>query len=304
VISLFFVLLAVWFAERGVALWSWMALGAACLTRPQMLVFAFLVGIAFLRKFSWRQNLFAVSWTAILTFLLLVPLTLATSPSLPVDVMLNDLRIQEAGGNDVVLTTVSQDAYSVWPLVTYLAHGTSGLERAFTPSSAPFAGPVTYQRLSQVLSIAAMLLIGAVLLLRRRARSDAGGYVPLVALGIVAFLMLTTGLVATHFLLALPFLLLCRRWMGSTAYLSIVVIWTITTFVPMFGDMGLAISKLDYPLLAPAHNAVTLFFVKLYAWDRFITVGIVANLLALGLVTLLALRRPEAANGNTRRRPG
>ena len=295
VISLFFVLLAVWFAERGVPVWAWMALGAACLTRPQMLAFGFLLGIVFLRKFSWRTNLFAVSWTAILTFLLLAPFTLATSPSIPVDVMVNDLRIQEAGGNDVLLTTVSQDAYSVWPLVTYVAHGTSGLERAFTPSSTPLVGPLTYQRLSQIITIAAMLLVGGVLLGRRRRRDDAGEYLPLVALGIVAFLMLATGLVATHFLLALPLLLLCRRWMGKTAYFFIVLTWTVTTFVPMFGDLGVAISRLDYPLLSPAHNPITLFFVKLYAWDRFITVGIVANICAMILLGFLALRSARAA---------
>lgn len=290
VISLFFVLLAVWFAGRSVLVWAWMALAASCLTRPQMLVFAFLLGIVFLRKFTWRANLFAVSWTAILTFLLIAPVMLATSPSLPVDVMVNDLRIQEAGGNDVLLTTVSQDAYSVWPLVTYLAHGASSLERSFTPSSGLFAGHVTYQRLSQLLTVAAMLLVGGLLAFRKRVSED-GGYLPLVALGIVAFLMLATGLVATHFLLALPFLILCRRWLGNAAYLFIVLAWTLTTFVPMFGDMGLAISQLDYyPLLTPAHNAITSFFVKLYAWDRFITVGIVANCCALILLAILAFR--------------
>src|SRR3989442_4656836 len=296
VISLFFVLLAVRFAERSAPAWAWMALAASCLTRPQMLVFGFLLGIVFLRKFSWRQNLFAVSWTAILTFLILAPFTLATSPSLPVDVLVNDLRVQEAGGNDVLLTTVSQDAYSVWPLVTYVAHGTSGLERSFTPSSAPLAGPITYQRLSQLLTIAAMLLVGGLLIARRRIRNDDGGYLPLVALGIVAFLMLTTGLVATHFLLALPFLILCRRWIGNTPYFFIVLICTVTPLVPMFVDMGIAISRLDYPLLAPAHNAITAFFVKLYAWDRFITAGIVANICALIWLAFLALRsaRPAA----------
>ena len=295
VISLFFLLLAVWFAERAAPVWAWMALAAACLTRPQMLVFSFLLGIVFLRKFSWRRNLFAVSWAAILTFLLLAPFTLATSPSLPVDVMLNDLRIQEAGGNDVQLTTVSQDAYSVWPLVTYATHGKLGLERAFTPSSASLAGPITYQRFSQFLTIAAMFLIGGVLLIRRKLTTDPGEYLPVVALGVVTFLMLTTGLVATHFVLALPFLILTRRWLGNTTYLFIVLIWTITTFVPMFGDMGVAISRLDYPLLSPAHNPVTLFFVKLYAWDRFITVGIVANICALILLGIVALRSGRSA---------
>lgn len=290
VISLFFVLLAVWLAERAAPMGAWMALAAASLTRPQMLVFAFLLGIVFLRKFPWRQNLFAVSWTAILTFLLLAPFTLATSPSLPVDVLANDLRIQEGGSNDVQPPTVSQDAYSIWPLVTYVAHGTSGLERAFTPGSAQVAGSLTYQRLSQVLTIVAMLFVGWVLLVRRRGKDAVDDYLPVVTLGLVAFLMLTTGLVATYFVLALPFLLLCRRWLGTTAYLFIVVSWTITTFVPMFGDMGLSISRLDYPLLSPAHNPITLFFVKLYAWDRFMTVGIVANLCAMILLGFLALR--------------
>jgi hypothetical protein len=140
-----------------------------------------------------------------------------------------------------------------------------------------------------------MLLIGGVLLIRRKLTDEPGEYLPLVAVGIVAFLMLTTGIVATHFLLALPFLILCRRWLGTTAYLFIVLIWTVTTFVPMFGDMGLAISRLDYPLLSPAHNPITSFFVKLYAWDRFITVGIVANICALVVLALVSIRLVRSA---------
>jgi hypothetical protein len=81
--------------------------------------------------------------------------------------------------------------------------------------------------------------------------------------------------------------------LGNTAYFFIVLTWTVTTFVPMFGDMGISISRLDYPLLAPAHNAVTSFFVKLYAWDRFITVGIVANICALIWLAFLALSMPQ-----------
>jgi len=118
----------------------------------------------FLRKFDWRRNASAVSWTVILVFLGLAPLTLNTSASLPIDIMRNVFQIQEAGGNEVVLTTVSQDAYSVWPLITYLVHGASGLQRAFTPSSTVLIGPVTYLRLSQVLTLSAMLIVGAVLL--------------------------------------------------------------------------------------------------------------------------------------------
>jgi len=109
-----------------------------------------------------------------------------------------------------------------------------------------------------------------------------------VALGICSFLMLLTGVVATHFLLALPFLLLCRRWMGGVAYVYVAVIWTITTLVPMYGDMGGVISAADYPALAG--SALTRFVIGLYQWDRFITVSIVANICALAWLAWLTFR--------------
>jgi hypothetical protein len=303
VISLFFVLAAVLLAERNRPTLAWTALAAATLTRPQMVVFALLLGIVFLRKFSWRQNLFAISWTVIVVFLILAPFTLATSPSLPVDIMLNNFNIQEGGGNEVALTTVSQDAYSIWPFITYLAHGTSGVARTFTPSSDVLVGSLTYQRISQVLTLVALLSVGAVLLLRKRSSLASGGYLPLVALGMTSFLMLLTGIVATHFVLALPFLLLCRRWMGRAAYFYVAAIWTVTTFVPMFGDMGVVLSKQDYPLLAPATNAITKSFVDLYSWDRFITVAVVANTCAVIWLAYLTVGSGQIKFAPCHRRP-
>jgi hypothetical protein len=290
VISLFFVLAVVWFAEKGKAFWAWFALAAALMTRPQMIVFGLLLGIVLVRKFPIKQNLQAVSYAVIVTFIALLPLTLTISPSLPVDVTLNNFRIQQTGGNQDRLTTVSQDAYSIWPLVTYALHGTTGQARAFTPSSGHVIGDLTYQRLGLLLTITALLAVGAALALRRRADFENGGYLPLVALGIASFLMLLTGIVATHFLLALPFLLLCRRWMGNVAYFYVAVIWTVATFVPMYGDMGAVIGSADYPLLAQSQNAITRFVVALYAWDRFITVSIVANICAVIWLAYLIFR--------------
>jgi hypothetical protein len=295
VFSLFLVLLAILLAEKRMPLGAWLALMAAVLTRPQMVVFGLLIGIVLVRKFSWRENLSALSWTGVLAFLALVPFTLATGPSLPVDILLNNFHVQEAGGNAAALTTVSQDAYSVWPLVTYLVNGASGTARAFTPSSTLLVGTLTYQRLSQILTVAALLAVAGALLARRRTNAEPGGYLPLVALGIASFLMLLTGIVATHFLLALPFLLLCRRWMGGVAYYYVAVVWTITTFVPMYGDMGVAINSHAYPLLAPANNALTKLAVELYSWDRFITVSIVANICAVVWLAVVAFRPSSSA---------
>ncbi len=140
---------------------------------------------------------------------------------------------------------------------------------------------------------AAMLAIGAALLLRRRVVAEPGGYLALVALAIASFLMLPTGIVATHFLLALPFLLLCRRWMGGVAYLYLAVIWTVPPLRPCAATWAVAISSHAYPLLAPANNAVTKLFEQLYSWDRFITVSIVANIFALLWLAWL-ITRPVA----------
>lgn len=290
VISIFFVLVAILFALRRMPFWAWVALTAAVLTRPQMVVFGLLLGVVFLRQLGWRTNIAAISWTVIVTFVALVPLTLATSPSLPIDIMVNNLRVQEAGGNQATLTTVSQSAYSIWPLVTYAFHGVSGAQRAFTPSSERLLGSLSYQTVSQIVTALAMLVVTAALVFRKRYTIDSGGYLPLVAVGVTSFLMLLTGVVATHFLLALPLLLLCRRWMDSIAYCYVVAIWSISTFVPMFGDMGIVIGSKAYPLLAPDHNLVTRFFVALYSWDRFITVAIVANIGAVIWLAWLSVR--------------
>jgi len=302
VVSLFFVLAAVLFAEKHLPFWAWLALAAACLTRPQMLVFGLLLGIVFLRKFSWRENVNALSWTVIVSFITWLPLTFATSPSLPVDIMLNNFHVQEAGGNLAVLTTVSQDAYSLWPLVTFLSHGASGIQRSFTASSTPLIRSVTYQQVSQLLTLAALFAVSIALAIRKRAALEAGGYLPLVALGITTFLMLLTGLVATHFLLALPFLLLCRRWMTTVAYFYIAAIWTVSTLVPMLGEMAGAVPHQQWPFLAAQSDAINNFMLQLYTSDRFITTAIVANVCAVIWLAFAAFRRslPNGPSGNTR----
>jgi hypothetical protein len=293
VISLFFILLAVLMIEKHLPTAAWLALAAGCLTRPQMLVFGLLIGVVLLRKFSWRENVSALSWMVIVVFVVLVPFTLATSPSLPVDVMAYTFQAHETAALGVVVTPVSQDAYSVWPLAEYLTQGVTGFHKAFNPSTGAVLGPLTFQRLSQILTLSVVLIVAAYLWFRRRPIEEPGGYLPYVALGVTGFLMLLFGLIATHFLLALPFLILLRRWTGSVAYAYLVIIWTVTTFVTMYGDVGLSISAQDYPLFAAANNAVTKFFVNLYTADRFITVGIVANICAVIWLGYLTLRSPS-----------
>jgi hypothetical protein len=223
-------------------------------------------------------------------FIALVPFTLATSPSLPVDIMAYTFRAHETDAPGLVVTAVSQDAYSVWPLAEYFTQGATGFHKAFNPSTGAVLGSLTFQRLSQILTLSVVLIVAACLWFRRRPIEEPGGYLPYVALGVAGFLMLLFGLIATHFLLALPFLLMLRRWTGGVAYFYIVIIWTVTTFVTMYGDVGLSITAQDYPLFAASNNAVTRFVVWLYTGDRFITVGIVANICAVLWLGFLTLR--------------
>ena len=57
------------------------------------------------------------------------------------------------------------------------------------------------------------------------------------------------------------------------------------------GEMGAGLLYNDYPLLAPSRSAVTKFFVELYSSDRFITVGVLADVCALVWLVALAFGR-------------
>ncbi len=283
VVTLLPLLLSIWVAERRYPLPAWLALVAGAFTRPQMLVPAFLLGIVYLRKFSIKENVYAISWSIIIAFLFLAPFSLAISPSAWVDILSNQLRVQEAGGNEPAMTIVSLDAYNIWLLVARLTGAATGLARFHVPSSSALIGALTYQQVSQILVLIVILGMGLRLLGLRRTPVEPGEYLLPLAVGTVGFLVLKTGLVASHFIVGLPFLILCRKPVGDVAFYSIVGIWTATTFASMYGSLGFAIW--DVPYLAPAlhdtNNAVTRFFMNLHSSDWFITLGACANIAAL-----------------------
>ena len=106
--------------------------------------------------------------------------------------------------------------------------------------------------------------------------------------------MLLTGIGSPHFVLALPFIVLCRRWVSGWLYYSIVLAWTVTTLIPMYGILAIDLATADYlnlPLFGSNPPAITRLVASLYAWDRFITVGAVANLLALLSLLITTVRR-------------
>jgi hypothetical protein len=235
-----------------------------------------------LRRFSPLRNAYAVAWTVIVIFLLMLPFTIALSPSLPVDLMADVVRVQALGGNEKALTTVSLDVYSFWPLVTFFQASRSGLGRIFYPSSSPLIGALTYSQAGLLVTF--VVLIGAIGMLATRSKANliAGGYLPVVVFGFMGFLMFTTGLAATHFILALPLILLCRPWLSARAYYMIVIGWSLTTLIAMYGILAVDLANGDFlhvPLFglhAPL-RALTSWVAQLYTSNRVITAGVVIN---------------------------
>ena len=295
IVTLFPVLLAIWAAEKRRPVFAWLVLAAGALTRPQMLVPAFLLALVFFRKFSLRENVSAISWSVIAAFLVLAPFSLAISPSLPVDILANQLLVQEAGGNEPVLTIVYLDAYNIWLLVARATGVATGLGRFHVPSAASLIGAISYRQVSQLLVLIVVLGAGLTLLLRRRTAVEPGSYLLPLAVGTIGFLMLKTGLTAPHFIIGLPFLILCRRSIGSAACYAIVGIWTATTLASMYGSLGFAIWDVAHlaPALHDTNNAVTRFFMNLHSADWFITLGSAANTLALVWLIVGAVSKPR-----------
>jgi len=292
VISISFVMAAIWLALREHALPAWLMLALAALSRPQMLVAGWILGAIFLRTYSLRKNLHAIAFTIIILFILLVPVALSTSPSLTVDVVWHALQLQEGGGNEQALTTVSLNATSVWPLMTYLIDHQHGALRFSFPSSNTLAAGLSYQRFSQFILVALLVIVAALALVRTKKWDEHGMPYFLLAFGFLGFLMFGTGLAATHFVLGLPFLLICRKWLNRAIYGALITAWSLTTFIPMFGSLGTALSGADYLLRYPlsGRNQITTFFADLSTWDPFITLAVSINLVVLATLAIAGTR--------------
>ena len=279
VVSLFPLLASIWLFEERRPFWAWLTLALTCLTRPQMLIPAFLLAILFVRKFSVKENVAAISWSVILIFTFISPFLVSISPSLPKDILANTLYVQEAGGNELVFNIVSYDAYSIWPLITYLVAGQRGLSRIFFSSAAPLLGPLNYQQVSQIITLGVILIAAGLLLFNRKLRSSPENYFLVLALGTIGFFVFATGLAANHFVIGLPFLIMCKRSLRNVAYYSVIGLWTLTTLVPLYGSLGFAISNVGYLVPTIYQSPATGYFMALFSSDLFITLGTVANVM-------------------------
>ena len=172
-------------------------------------------------------------------------------------------------------------------MVTY-TQGARGLDRILFPSSTIIVGNLNYIQISQII-VVSLITISAVMLIKlNRKYLDAGNYYPILAFGTVSFFVLKTGLASTHFVIALPLIILCKKFMRKRLWYCTVIIWTITTLIPMYGALGFGIEQVEYlaPVLHSNNNFITRFFMNMFSTDWIISLGSLSN---LGLLAWLAI---------------
>jgi len=286
-ISLFFVLGSIWLAEKGRPLGAWLMLVAAAFTRPQMLVLAFLLGLVYFRKFSPKENLSAVSWTVILSFIVMGPFALAISPSLPVDYVFRTFVYHFANGQaDQAALGIAPAFYSVWTLPLLWVNGFHGIERMWMPSTEHLFGSVSYGQIGAALSVTFLLVVGIVILLSKKISANAGQYFPLVAFGLMGWLIVTPGLISRYLVYGIVAIILCRRAFRAQGYFVAVGVVTTIASISILGH--LADDFLGYSgganVLSPLNNEVSRQFFALFSADWFISLAAESNIVLLGVL--------------------
>ena len=300
-ISLFFVLGSIWLAEGRRPLGAWLMLVAAAFTRPQMLVLAFLLGLVYLRKFSPRENLSAISWTVILSFIVLGPFALAISPSLPVDYVFRTYVYHFANGQaDQAALGIAPAFYSVWTLPLLWVSGLHGIGRMWTPSTEHLFGSVTYGQLGAALSVSFLLVVGAVILLSKKISANPGQYFPVVAFGLMGWLIVTPGLISRYLVYGIAAIILCRLAFRAPGYFLAVGVVTAIASISILGH--LADDFLGYSgganVFSPLNNETSRQFFAFFSADWFISLAAESNIVLLGV---LLVKVWETLRGHPRR---
>lgn len=278
--SVFFILISIWLAQKRSLGLAWASLLASALTRPQMLIPAALLGLIYIKSFSIKRTVLGVSLGIVIVFTMLSPLFAALSPSLPLSWYSQITLIQQAE-NPVAAKYmhVSNDGYTMWPLITRFIPGLEGQARIFVSSRTPLIGSLTFLDVSNIVFLAILGSLAVTILFQRNTGQLKGEHLGLVATGMLALTMIRTGASVHHFTLALPLILVSQKSLTKPAYYSILSVLSVTTFLTMWGSIPAALAPTS--LLNPATNPVTNFLSQLYVSDWFITLGSLANTAAL-----------------------
>jgi hypothetical protein len=296
------VLAAVWAAQHNRAAPAWSLIAVAVLSRPQMAVPGIVLGILLLRWFHLTTNLRAIASAIGVVALMIGPLFFVLGPSFPLDYLLFAFHSQTAPDSHAAqYNYVSFDAYNIWPLITGLVSGQIGKNRIYYPGSSPLLGGLAYNQVATLAVYGALALVAGWAFYRGRQARSNGTFTTILASSTLALLMLATGIAAQHFVIALAFVVMSINVIPSRYYFPLVTGLSLTTLVATYGSLGFAVASA--PTLAPAlwaeTNSLTRFFMNLFTDDRFITGGVLANVVVLLAMTAASITGSRRTNSST-----
>jgi hypothetical protein len=291
-VSVVFLLLAVLCAKRRSTSWAWGFLLAACMTRPQNLVPAAILAVYLLRASPIRTTVRSLAWAVIALFVLMVPLSLAVSPSLSLDVLRNALFMHVGSGNDTWTLPVSWGGLSVWPLVAQLAGGVHGVDRILFPATTPLVFGLSYYHVGTLIVAASLCLLAIWTLVKARTPAGHSQFVLWMAIAAMALFTLNTGTPTYEYLLALTLVFITLGTLPRLAYYVAVALLSGTTFASMYA-MGAYWLSVHPTWSVGVYNPsllLTRVVANLPNEDWFVTSGVLANMVVLAVLVYYAVR--------------
>lgn len=236
-ISLFFVLVAIAFADRMKAGPAWTFLLLAVMTRPQSIAPIAVLAIVLLFGMPWRKTIRGLALAVIAVFVVLLPLSLTVSPTLPADVIGNALFMHVGSGNDPWTLPVSWGAFTLWPILTTLTQGVGGVDALLYPATTPLSGLFGLTPYESASPLKFLFLAVMMALAGRRARDllESGQYLVVMTAAALSLLILGTGTPSYHLVLPATLALMSTTGLTRLEHNLAIATLNVTLAISMYG---------------------------------------------------------------------
>ena len=155
-------------------------------------------------------------------------------------------------------------------------------------------GGWSYRQVSNYLVAGLLFAVAVAIVLKPCANMTGNYYLPLLALAMLGWALLTTGMSARYLIYPLCLLILARPALSGGGFLAGVAMISTTIAITVLGTFAFHISGV--PELVPAlhadNNAGARLFMFLYSDDRVITLGSFGNMVVLVWLAAAVFRLP------------
>lgn len=288
----FFLLSAAVSLEFDKSTLAWILMGVSILTKQMTLIPVLFMAIIALKRNGIRKTILDASVGVTVAFITVLPyFLLGYSPTLIVDPTLRKaLEASTVSFSEKVMSIVSRDACSIWPLATFF-EGQKGGDR-FTYSDLALVSNlgVNYLNLGLILFGACATALVLLVAFSKRTALKKHYFFAILTGSTLASLLLPTRVANRYFLFAILFLILSRKRLGTSLHRFALGIISVTTFASMYGTLlSISLAHPDLlPYFAPSRNFLNKLFLECYRsfpgiLDTVITVGCLLNLCVLAI---------------------